>query len=574
MRVILHADLDCFYAQVEQVRLGIPEDKAVVVQQWQSLIAVNYPARAHGITRHMNITEAKQKCPDLVSVHTAAYQLPPASSSSSNDVVLRQFDPGNPPPASANHKVSLDAYRQASKSIFKLLRERFGSRTVEKASVDEAYLDVTEQVQERMDSEFPDWHQWNGDKVPADVELDWTDLGHPAVTAADNADAVSMQDVQIWIGALIARDLREEIKETLKYTCSIGIAPNKTLAKLASPRNKPDGQTYVTPTMVLPWMRTIPFDKIRFLGGKLGQQIMSTQKDDDDSDDSEREEEGEDWRKRTHASGVVYAGDLWGLSLEEMQSKVSGDAQLALWVYNLIRGQDDAPVKPRALTKTFLSAKNFRPPVTNEELLGRWMIVLTNELQHRLEEEAVDTRRWPRTITLSYRKVDMPAPRSKALEFPFPSQSSSAQKICALVLSRLIKPLLSESLFPLGFLGVSLGRFTEVGEDARGMATLDSFASAQQENRNIFECKPLFPPSTPTTSDAKVQKPKGKKAQTPTTSDISQFFKKKANDNSNEPENSSYVCQKCSKQMSNAPEIIQEHQDFHYAMQLAGLETS
>ena len=46
MRVILHADLDAFYAQVEQVRLEIPLETPLCVQQWNGLVAVNYAARA------------------------------------------------------------------------------------------------------------------------------------------------------------------------------------------------------------------------------------------------------------------------------------------------------------------------------------------------------------------------------------------------------------------------------------------------------------------------------------------------------------------------------------------------
>lgn len=64
-RVILHIDLDCFYAQVESIRLGIPQDEPLAVQQWGSLLAVNYAARKFNIKRSENISEAKQKCPSI-----------------------------------------------------------------------------------------------------------------------------------------------------------------------------------------------------------------------------------------------------------------------------------------------------------------------------------------------------------------------------------------------------------------------------------------------------------------------------------------------------------------------------
>ena len=54
-RVVIHVDMDCFYAQVEHRRLQIPSSQPLAVQQWEGLIAVNYAARAKGITRHMRV---------------------------------------------------------------------------------------------------------------------------------------------------------------------------------------------------------------------------------------------------------------------------------------------------------------------------------------------------------------------------------------------------------------------------------------------------------------------------------------------------------------------------------------
>jgi nucleotidyltransferase/DNA polymerase involved in DNA repair len=50
-------------------RLGVPRDVPFAVQQWQGLIAVNYPARAAGITRHMRVPEALKACPALRLAH-------------------------------------------------------------------------------------------------------------------------------------------------------------------------------------------------------------------------------------------------------------------------------------------------------------------------------------------------------------------------------------------------------------------------------------------------------------------------------------------------------------------------
>ena len=66
MRTIIHLDLDAFFAQVEQVRLGLDPSTPVVCQQWNGVIAVNYPARSFGISRFNTIPECKAKCPNLV----------------------------------------------------------------------------------------------------------------------------------------------------------------------------------------------------------------------------------------------------------------------------------------------------------------------------------------------------------------------------------------------------------------------------------------------------------------------------------------------------------------------------
>jgi DNA polymerase eta len=74
LRVIALCDSDAFYAACEQVRLGIDPARPLVVRQWDALIAVNYPARAFGITRMSSWRDALKKCPELTVVHVATYK--------------------------------------------------------------------------------------------------------------------------------------------------------------------------------------------------------------------------------------------------------------------------------------------------------------------------------------------------------------------------------------------------------------------------------------------------------------------------------------------------------------------
>ena len=105
---------------MEQLRLGLqsPTHECQVplcVQQWNGLIAVNYPARAFGIARHSTVQEAKQKCPHVQLVHVATYAHGETEPKYHEHVSYQ------------SHKVSLDFYRNASVKIMKII-QRFTKR--------------------------------------------------------------------------------------------------------------------------------------------------------------------------------------------------------------------------------------------------------------------------------------------------------------------------------------------------------------------------------------------------------------------------------------------------------------
>lgn len=73
LRIVALCDCNAFYANCEQVRLGIDPKIPLVVSQWGMLIAVNYPAREFGISRIDKADDARKRCPDLMIVHVATY---------------------------------------------------------------------------------------------------------------------------------------------------------------------------------------------------------------------------------------------------------------------------------------------------------------------------------------------------------------------------------------------------------------------------------------------------------------------------------------------------------------------
>jgi DNA polymerase-4 len=190
-RKIIHVDMDAFYASVEQfdnpelrgkpVAVGGTSDRGVVS-------AASYEARKFGVRSAMSSVIAIQNCPDLIFV-----------------------------------KSNFKRYREVSNQIRKIFYE-FTDK-VEPLSLDEAYLDVTENKK-----------------------------GNPSAT-------------------LIAEEIRKKIKEKTGLNASAGISINKFIAKVASDMNKPNGQKTVAPQEVIQFLEKLEIKK--FFGvGKVTAQKM------------------------------------------------------------------------------------------------------------------------------------------------------------------------------------------------------------------------------------------------------------------------------------------------------------
>lgn len=180
---------------MEMVRLNLPEDQPMATQQWNGLIAVNYPARSYGITRHESPAEALKKCPHLKLVHVQTYR--------NGDTEPGYWE--DPPPSPHTHKVtislllcfilssqtdsnlvkvSLDMYRKESRKILQVFQEF--CPIVEKASIDESFLDLTSTVRSLLLSNYPQLRTVppSGLDTPLPTprefgifEIDWDDEG-------------------------------------------------------------------------------------------------------------------------------------------------------------------------------------------------------------------------------------------------------------------------------------------------------------------------------------------------------------------------------------------------------------
>ncbi|KAH9057824.1 DNA/RNA polymerase [Lactarius vividus] len=406
LRVIALCDSDAFYAACEQVRLGIDPSRPLVVRQWDALIAVNYPARAFGITRMSNWRDAVKKCPELIVVHVATYK--------EGDEAPGYCDN----PDTAIHKVSLDYYRRESAKIISIFKEGLPEGEIEKASIDEAFIDFTRPVRAELLARYPYLSQVPADAphgldttlppppqmslgkhgilIPVDpLPLEDSDSAHKVreyVNADEEDEPRTWHDVALAIAAELMDKIRAEVRTQLGYTTSAGIARNKFLAKLTASYKKRDSQSILRNAAIPNYLIPMPFQKIRFLGGKLGQAIAD----------------------KFEASTV---GDLLPIDLDEMQQKFGEDS---IWVYEIVRGIDRSEVKEKpAMTKSMMASKNLPRPITKFSEGPQWLRVLAAELALRLNEaREADPSIWPKTIVLHARPRNE-ASRSKQTSFPF-----------------------------------------------------------------------------------------------------------------------------------------------------------
>ncbi|WVQ81880.1 hypothetical protein IAT38_004007 [Cryptococcus sp. DSM 104549] len=511
LRCIAHCDIDAAYAQFEQVRLGLPDDVPLICAQWQSIIAVNYPARKFGIKRFTTITEAKKMCPELVVQHVATYRNGESEAGYWGEVDSR------------THKVSLDPYRRESLKILAIFKEMVPRGEIEKASIDEAFLDLTPMAIEKLLEAHPylatvpaDAPNGLDSPLPPAPPINWSkagnvfpvngesagDTGEGEVAAEGGSVSGSQEDEgsdtdggrrsgdnwEDWalcMGGEIMWAVRAEVFKRLHYTCSAGIAHNKSMAKLCSAWKKPGNQTILRSSATPAFLQDREFTDIRSLGGKLGAAIAS------------------EFDAKT-------VGDMLSVSLEDMQRRFGEES---IWVYNILRGIDHSEVKERVASKSMLASKNVRPAVTTPQQGYHWLSVLAGELNVRLREsrEAIPGL-WPKTLVLGHRQGSEPS-RSRQCPFPF------TRNLTTEYIVKYAKKLWDESTEPMKngnmkLHNISIG-FTGLEKLEEGQQGIEGFFAnpkpappgASSDNASAPKPKrPLSPP--PSTADEPVKKPR------------------------------------------------------------------
>lgn len=451
LRVVAHIDLDAFYAQCEMVRLETPRTTPLAVQQWDSLIAINYPAREFGITRMISAIEAKKLCPGIVLQHVATFREGEGGKWAYRDDASKRY---------GTDKVSLDPYRRESRKILKVIREELSrwredlvggsgdtpelqipDAPLEKASVDEVFIDLSPLIFGSLLRKYPELRQGAGGDgnaamlpPPPTTALEW-DAEENLVDLDKNEsemDNPDWDDVVMLIGSDIVRSLRTAVWGKLSYTCSAGIARNKMMAKLGSACNKPNMQTVVRNRAVQKFLGGFKFTKIRMLGGKLGDQVVSI-------------------------FGTDQVSELLKVPLERFRANF--DDETAVWLYGIIRGDDKSEVSLRTQIKSMLSAKSFRPSISSINQADKWLRIFAADIYGRLVEDGMlENRRRPRTIALHHRQGSQLRSRQASIPASKPIDELMLFEHAKLLLRQVVG---DAGVWPCSNLSLSVGGFEE-----------------------------------------------------------------------------------------------------------------
>jgi len=325
--MILHVDMDAFYASVQERDRPELAGQAVIVggdpDRRGVVSAASYEARRFGVHSAMPAATARRLCP--------------------HGVFLRP---------------RIDHYAAVSREI----REIFGRYTplVEPLSLDEAFLDV------------------GGSEG----------LFGPAPE--------------------IGRRIKQEIREELRLVASVGVAPNKFLAKIASDLEKPDGFVVVEPEGVQAFLDPLPVSRLWGVGKVGGRSLDKL--------------------------GVRTIGQLRKLPVEVLASKFGGMGE---HLGRLARGIDQRPVVPDHQAKSISHETTFAVDVADREVLRAWLLELVEQVARRLRRHALRAR----TVELKVRFSDFRTiTRSQTLPEPTNVTAELWQAATAILDARLPRP--------------------------------------------------------------------------------------------------------------------------------------
>ena len=345
-RIVLHIDMDAFFASVEQRDHEEYRGKPVIVGGLGPrgvVSTASYEARKFGVHSAQAMAIARRLCPNAIFLHP-------------------------------DHT----RYSDVSRQIFSIL-SRF-SPVIEQLSIDEGFLDLT--GMERL-------------------------MDNPRT---------------------YGEEIKRAVREETGLTASVGIAPNKFLAKLASDLEKPDGLVVIRPEDAEKVLAPLPVNRIFGVGKKT--------------------------EARLSALGFRTIGQLAAADRGKLAQSL-GD-RMASQLLALAHGLDDRPVEPRRAAQSIGREETFDEDIRSREEAERVLLALSEEVGWRLRRKGL----FARTITLKIRLGSFdPFPRQQTLPEPIAYDEDIFREAQTLFRAFPMPPGQGIRL-----LGVSAGNLSEGGE--------------------------------------------------------------------------------------------------------------
>ena len=305
-RVILHLDMDAFYAAVEVREDPSLTGKPLIIghRGRRGVVSTcSYEARKFGVRSAMPSVTAERLCPDAVWLSGR-----------------------------------MGLYSEVSKRIRAIMRD--ATPVVEPISIDEAFLDMT---------------------------------GHS-------------HDLRE--GAMAARQLKQRIKQEERLTASVGVAPNKFLAKLASDMDKPDGLTLLPITAVPVKLWPLPVERLWGVGPKTAE--------------------------RLRGAGLSTVKSLLDVDERSLAQVVS--PSMAAHLRALARGEDDRPVCTEREAKSISEERTYGEDLMDPDVIDRALLARAEGVARALRKQKLIAT----TVHIKVRTGDFTT-WTRALKLPAPT---------------------------------------------------------------------------------------------------------------------------------------------------------
>jgi len=330
MRIILHIDLDAFYASVEERDKPELKGKPIIVgadpKQGKGRGVVStcsYAARKFGVHSGMPISIAYRKCPSCI------------------------FLP-----------VNMDKYIAESIECQKIFRKY--ANAFEIGGIDEFYLDISERCKSYKEAEK------------------------------------------------LALEIQQDLRDNRKLSCSIGIAPNKLISKIAADMNKPDGLTIVKENEILDFLASLDVSELMGVGPKT--------------------------KAALNEFDIHTIRDIRKISRQQL---IEWFGKFGSLLYDEARGIDESPIIEKWEAKSIGRQVTFEKDVKDKKLILEKLMEIINDTIKQVKAEKLKYK----TITIKVRYSDFYT-TSKAKTLPFAVED---EKTAQLLARELLIPFLRDS---------------------------------------------------------------------------------------------------------------------------------